>query len=141
MMLINKLTPEVKGKAFDPDWFLLRERFDEAERKLSLLDSHDQIIKEKEKEIDRLKAERDIFRAVLEGAEYGYLDALIVRPIEFAVAVGRKVAKLTKEMNQTISTLEKRVEELEEGIRKHTGASCPCATCKPLRALLPEVKP
>ena len=32
MMLINKLTPDIKGKAFDPDWFMLRQRFEEAER-------------------------------------------------------------------------------------------------------------
>lgn len=25
---INKLTPDIKGKAFDPDWFLIRQRFD-----------------------------------------------------------------------------------------------------------------
>lgn len=32
MMMINKLTPDIKGKAFDPDWFLLRERLEEAGR-------------------------------------------------------------------------------------------------------------
>lgn len=32
MMMINKLTPKIKGKAFDPDWFLLRERLEEAGR-------------------------------------------------------------------------------------------------------------
>jgi hypothetical protein len=31
MDLINKLTSEIKGKAFDPDWFLLRQRFEEIE--------------------------------------------------------------------------------------------------------------
>lgn len=31
MMLINKLTPDIKGKAFDPDWFMLRQRLEEAE--------------------------------------------------------------------------------------------------------------
>ena len=42
MQMINKLTPDIKGKAFDPDWFLLRERLEEAghvmdERKASCL--------------------------------------------------------------------------------------------------------
>lgn len=32
MRLINKLTPDIKGKAFDPDWFLLRNRLEEFER-------------------------------------------------------------------------------------------------------------
>lgn len=31
MMLINKMTPNIEGKAFDPDWFLLRQRLEEAE--------------------------------------------------------------------------------------------------------------
>lgn len=32
MDMINKLTPDIKGKAFDPDWFLLREKLEEAGR-------------------------------------------------------------------------------------------------------------
>jgi hypothetical protein len=31
MLLINKLTPDIKGKAFDPDWFLLRQRLEQFE--------------------------------------------------------------------------------------------------------------
>src|ERR1035437_3375572 len=31
MRIINTLTPEIKGKAFDSDWFLLRQRFEEFE--------------------------------------------------------------------------------------------------------------
>ena len=31
MRIINELTPNIKGKAFDPDWFLLRQRFEEFE--------------------------------------------------------------------------------------------------------------
>ena len=31
---INKLTPAIKGKAFYPDWFLLRQRFEQTEEKL-----------------------------------------------------------------------------------------------------------
>lgn len=31
MLLINKLTPDIKGKAFDPDWFLLRVRLENVE--------------------------------------------------------------------------------------------------------------
>lgn len=30
--MINELTPDIKGKAFDPGWFLLRERLEEAGR-------------------------------------------------------------------------------------------------------------
>jgi hypothetical protein len=30
MMMINKMTPDIKGKAFDPDWFVLRERLEQA---------------------------------------------------------------------------------------------------------------
>src|ERR1017187_7227169 len=33
MNIINKLTTDIKGKAFDPDWFLLRQRFEQFERK------------------------------------------------------------------------------------------------------------
>jgi hypothetical protein len=35
MCKINDLTLDIKGKAFDPDWFLLRQRLEEAERKLA----------------------------------------------------------------------------------------------------------
>lgn len=35
MMLINKLTPEITGKAFDVDWFLLRQRFEAMEAELA----------------------------------------------------------------------------------------------------------
>ena len=31
MELINKLTPDIKGKAFDPDWSLLRQRLEQME--------------------------------------------------------------------------------------------------------------
>lgn len=31
MRLINDLTPSIEGKAFDPDWFLLRQRFEQLE--------------------------------------------------------------------------------------------------------------
>ena len=30
MMAINRLTPNITGKAFDPDWFVLRERLESA---------------------------------------------------------------------------------------------------------------
>jgi hypothetical protein len=32
MRMINKMTPDIQGKAFDPDWFLLRNRLEEFER-------------------------------------------------------------------------------------------------------------
>ncbi len=32
MKMINDLTPNITGKAFSPDWFLLRERLEEAGR-------------------------------------------------------------------------------------------------------------
>lgn len=38
MRVINELTREIKGKAFDPDWFLLRQRleaFEDAARCLA----------------------------------------------------------------------------------------------------------
>lgn len=31
MATINRMTPDIKGKGFDPDWFLLRERFEAIE--------------------------------------------------------------------------------------------------------------
>lgn len=31
MQLINRLTPDINGKAFDPDWFLLRQRLEAME--------------------------------------------------------------------------------------------------------------
>ena|SRR5580658_5807749 len=34
MDLINRLTPEIKGKAFDPEWFLLRKRFEQIEEEV-----------------------------------------------------------------------------------------------------------
>jgi hypothetical protein len=32
MQIINELTPDVKDKEFDPDWFLLRQRFKQTEK-------------------------------------------------------------------------------------------------------------
>ena len=37
MQIINKLTPDIAGKAFDPDWFLLRQRFEQFEEAASRL--------------------------------------------------------------------------------------------------------
>ena len=31
MIMINKLTPDIKGKAFDPGWFELRQRLEDIE--------------------------------------------------------------------------------------------------------------
>lgn len=33
MQIINKLTPDIKGKAFDPDWFMLRRWLEEMENR------------------------------------------------------------------------------------------------------------
>ena len=35
MLMINKLTPDIKGKAFDPDWFVLRQRLEAMEQRLT----------------------------------------------------------------------------------------------------------
>jgi hypothetical protein len=34
MQTINDLTPKITGKAFDPDWFLLRQKLEQTEEKL-----------------------------------------------------------------------------------------------------------
>lgn len=36
MQMINTMTPDIKGKAFEPDWFLLRQRLEEAGRRLDV---------------------------------------------------------------------------------------------------------
>ena len=36
--MINKLTPEIKGKAFDPGWFELRQRLEQADKYKSALE-------------------------------------------------------------------------------------------------------
>ncbi len=36
--IINQLTPDIKGKAFSPDWFLLAERFREVDEKITKLE-------------------------------------------------------------------------------------------------------
>ena len=36
MRIVNEMTPDIKGKPFDPDWFLLRQRFEEIERQNTL---------------------------------------------------------------------------------------------------------
>lgn len=48
----------------------------------------------------KIKAERDRYRALLEAAEYPNLDNLMNYPIEFSAAVGKEVAKRTKELNK-----------------------------------------
>jgi hypothetical protein len=35
MRIVNELTPDIHGRAFDPDWFLLRQRFEQMEEKYS----------------------------------------------------------------------------------------------------------
>ena len=39
MQAINKLTPHIKEKAFDPDWFLLRQHFEQFEERLQNSDA------------------------------------------------------------------------------------------------------
>jgi hypothetical protein len=34
MHKINRLTPTVVGRSFDPDWFLLRQQFEQMEEKM-----------------------------------------------------------------------------------------------------------
>lgn len=36
MQMINRLTSDIKGKAFDPDWFLLRQQLEEASRAMDV---------------------------------------------------------------------------------------------------------
>lgn len=46
MMEINRLTPDIKFKAFDPDWFLLRQRLEQFEDKLERLRSENQALRQ-----------------------------------------------------------------------------------------------
>lgn len=39
MKEINRITPDVKGKAFEPDWFLLRQRLEQVESSILLSSS------------------------------------------------------------------------------------------------------
>ena len=39
MMMINDLTPEIKGKSFDPGWFKLRQRLEAIEERLRVAES------------------------------------------------------------------------------------------------------
>ena len=41
MMMINRLTPEIKGKAFDPGWFMLRQRLEAIEERLRIVESNE----------------------------------------------------------------------------------------------------
>lgn len=53
MMTINRLTPDIKDKRADPDWFLLRQRFEEVDKALTHL--------------KQLQAENEALRAQLDG--------------------------------------------------------------------------
>lgn len=46
MQMINKLTPEITGKAFSPDWFLLRERLEQYETATEKLTEENRKLKE-----------------------------------------------------------------------------------------------
>lgn len=37
MTMINRMTPDITGKGFDPDWFILRQRFEEVQARLNAL--------------------------------------------------------------------------------------------------------
>jgi hypothetical protein len=82
MLTINKLTPDVKGKAFDPDWFLLRQRFEELEAERDKLAKelvetsavagrYEDDIHEADERIDALAAENKALRAVLDTIAFG----------------------------------------------------------------------
>ena len=80
MRIINKLTPDIKEKAFDPDWFLLRERFEAVDRALRSLAEMSQWISVK----DRLP---DVgFHVLIYGSwqtqTVGYLRASVSHGIE-----------------------------------------------------------
>ena len=52
MAMINKLTPDIKGKAFDPEWFLLRQMIDFAQVALNAADAR--CVYEKDKKVSSL---------------------------------------------------------------------------------------
>lgn len=47
MLEINRLTPNIKDKSFDPDWFLLRQRLEQFEAKLAALESENSDLRAK----------------------------------------------------------------------------------------------
>ena len=52
MAEINRLTPDIKGKAFDPDWFLLRQRFEQVIWRIALLTRENAALRE---QVERIK--------------------------------------------------------------------------------------
>lgn len=57
MLLINKLTPNIKGKSFDPDWFLLRERFEKID---ILIENYDYLLSKRDKDLHQDELYRKI---------------------------------------------------------------------------------
>jgi hypothetical protein len=45
MRMINDLTPSITGKAFDPGWFKLRERFEQVDQRDATLREHVRILR------------------------------------------------------------------------------------------------
>lgn len=60
MALINTLTPTIEGKAFNPDWFMLRQRFESMEYEVIRLRNQVKIPRACDQdEINALRSERD----------------------------------------------------------------------------------
>ncbi len=57
MAMINRLTTNIEGKAFDPDWFLLRQHLEKFEARI---ESHAATIREKDAEIAVLRQQLEI---------------------------------------------------------------------------------
>ena len=61
-------------------------------------------------QVEAAQAERDRYRAVLEGAEYDNVDKLATESVEFCRSLGALVAKMTKDLERTY---QQRVAQLE----------------------------
>lgn len=72
MELVNKLTPESKGKAFDPDWFLLAERFRAIDKLLEggQPNTYEARMDAYGRKIDELKAHTNRLRKSLQECAY-----------------------------------------------------------------------
>lgn len=89
MRLINKLTPDIKGKALDPDWFMLRQRLEQMDVLLTQTASLRAELGRLKEELSDIAVNRAIFKIELQIVTE-QRDSLITRNQELEAAVVQK---------------------------------------------------
>lgn len=109
MSIINKLTPQIEGKAFDPDWFLLRQRLEQMDQNATALS----------RELEEARARQEKFTKAL-SHDFAEADKVLGRFAGHMSAYTDEITSLRAELEEAKAEVTGLRNRLRERMRQHS---------------------